>query len=177
MKKRAHVARDPDMPGPRNISFIGDTVDASAKDKEELGRFHMQLQSKVDTQGELQSIFGHETTSREKERALARKLFKQAPAASTMAPILQPDVLTEPAVHEPEIGQGPMKLASAELVERRLSGSPAPRVDAFLEKNASAFMTEAQRRYPELLKVACTRSTPKRKTVVPTQAQLSGGSA
>lgn len=58
-------------------------------------------------------------------------------------------------------------------------------VDAWFEKNASAFLTEAQRRYPELLKAAAdTRPVPVDKTTrmkaskpVPAQAALSGGAA
>ena len=177
MKKHAHVSRDPDM----TVSYHSRPGNlASPRDKQELDQFHMQLQSKVETQDELTGRFSHAVTSREKERAVARKLFKQAPAAQTMAPGLQPDVLTPPEDESSnETSSGPVKVASAEIILRRCEGSLAPRVDAFLEKAAAATMTEAQRRYPELLKVAA-RPAPalkKRPSALPVQSGISGGSA
>lgn len=79
--------------------------------------------------------------------------------------------------------------ANAAFQELMKTGSVAPNVDAFFEKLANAQTTEAQRRYPELLKVAAPRAgtfkvpdtTLKRPTPGfgenPSKSSLSGGSA
>lgn len=172
LRKLAHVARDHDAP-PRSLN-----VDpSSAQDREELDRFHMQLQTKVDTQAALEHHLSHTVSTREKERASARKLFRQAQVATTMAPSLQPDMLTPPPEPTPDVGPTPVKLASI-----------APNVDAWFEKNASSLLTDAQQRYPELLKVAAgVQTVPNLKRgkvtaamtpgATPVQSGLAGGSA
>jgi hypothetical protein len=147
---------------------------ASQRDREELDRFHTTLDSRVDTQATLKKLFGYATTSREKERAKAKKLFTQAGVASTNSPGLQPNVLETPAL-ESDAGQAPaVKTASMEPAY-----SITPRIDAWFEKNASSLLTEAQRRYPELLKVAAIPSPTlkKGKSTPAVASSLSGGSA
>jgi hypothetical protein len=161
-------------------------------------QFLQELQSRVDTQLELARDFGPSyALTRATERAKARKLFSQAAVATTNAPLLQNDATVMPpqeaieaARNLPRAEKIPIsaepeasKLASVEeIIEQRCAGSIAPRVDAFLEKNASLFMTDAQRRYPELLKAAgsMTRPVPttkRAKSAMPVRSGLSGGAA
>lgn len=134
--------------------------------EEELVRTHHLMRTREDTRAEADVLFGGTAKAmRQSETAKMRKLFVQAPVAQTMAPNLQG------------------------ATEKTASASPAPHVDAFLEKLANSQTTEAQRRYPELLKVAAPRAgtfkvpdtTLKRPTPGfgenPTQSALSGGSA
>jgi hypothetical protein len=51
-------------------------------------QFHKILQTKADKQFTLDTMFSANATTREKERAKARKLFVQAPVASTSSPAL-----------------------------------------------------------------------------------------
>lgn len=236
---------------------------SSPQDREELDRFHTNLDSKVDTQAMLQKLFGYAQTSREKERAKARKLFRQGEVATSNAPGLQPNVLETPPLEQEAGLAHAVKTASVEKMagmarvrrigfsavrkkafetgtagvgldnaaevagmklERRMARYPggeggyfkahgfkepkgkatketatalvnqfrptraaqvsktasiAPRVDAWFEKNAHLLLTEAQRRYPELLKAAAIPSpTLKRGKSTPmVQSSLAGGSA
>jgi hypothetical protein len=163
-----------DTDAPYQSSFMPSVPEnmASQRDREELDRFHTTLDSRVDTQATLKKLFDYATTSREKERAKAKKLFTQAGVASTNSPGLQPNVLETPAL-EQDAGLAPaVKTASAEF-------SIAPRVDAWFEKNASSLLTEAQRRYPELLKAAAipSPSLKRGKSTPVVASSLSGGSA
>jgi hypothetical protein len=141
---------------------------ASPQDREELDRFHTHLDSKVDTQATIQKLFSYAKTNRERERAKAKKLFVQGGVATTNSPGLQPNVLETPALEQ-----------DAGLAPAVKTASIAPRVDAWFEKNAHLLLTEAQRRYPELLKAAAVPSpTLKRGKSTPmVQSSLAGGSA
>jgi hypothetical protein len=111
------------------------------------------------TRAEADALFGGAAADmRKKDRGELEKLFVQTPASQTMAPNLQ-------------------KQASAEMPE------PDPvlltaNVDAFFEKLSAP--DDAQRRYPELLKVA-QKPTPNLKprpdTQAPVRSNLSGGAA
>lgn len=99
--------------------------------EEEPSRVRRMILTREETRAEADALFGDRAKEvRKADTAKMRQLFVQAPAAQTMAPNLQ---------------GGTEKTASV-----------APSVDAFfseIEKVASG-QTEAQRRYPELLKVA-----------------------
>jgi hypothetical protein len=131
--------------------------------EEELERLQRMTLTRDDTRAEADLLFGAPATDmRKTDRKLLEKLFVQTPASVTMAPNLQ---------KQAQVAQEPM--------------SKTAHVDAFFE--ALSAPTDAQRRYPELLKVAeC--NTPKslsRKARVatdttgtaPVRSSLSGGSA
>lgn len=131
--------------------------------EEELHRMKATVLTRDDQRAAADALFGGVAmVSRQADRDLIKKLFVQSPGAETMAPTLQKEASITPAL------------------------------DAFFEKNAKALgLTEAQLRYPELLKVAAGRSamasqpTPdlsKRKVTANSgpdavKSSLSGGSA
>ena len=110
------------------------------------------------TRAEADVLFGGSAAEmRKKEQAALNKLFIQTPAAES--PTQAMNMHKTSSVEEPE-------------------PSIAPHVDAFFEKLAAP--DEAQRRYPELRKVAQTPAPdlkPRTKTQLPVRASLSGGSA
>jgi len=150
---------------------------ASQRDREELDRFHTTLDSRVDTQAILKKLFNYSTTSREKERAKAKKLFRQGEVMSTNSPGYQPNMLETPPTELDAAGAGISTSSKQASVEPAYD--LAPRVDAWFEKNANSLLTEAQRRYPELLKVAAIPSPTlkKGKSTPAVASSLSGGSA
>jgi len=173
------VAGRYDTDAPHQSTYMPSTPDsiASPRDREELDRFHTTLDSRVDTQAILKKLFGYATTSREKERAKAKKLFRQGEVMSTNSPGYQPNMLETPPT-ELDAASAPISTSS-----KQASVAPAyelaPRIDAWFEKNASSLLTEAQRRYPELLKAAAIPSPAlkKGKSTPATKSSLSGGCA
>lgn len=107
-------------------------VSGMSTGSEELDRVKSIVLTREDTRAAADVLFGDQAVAaRKKERELVAKLFLQAPAAQTMTPMLQ-------------------KEASIQEL--------APNTVAFFEKNAKAMgLTDAQIRYPELLKVAAGR--------------------
>ena len=142
-------------------------------------QFLAELQSRADTQHELARDFGPTyALTRATERAKARKLFTQGAVATTNAPSLQNDATTPPPPEMIEAARNLPPPAERITPPIEKSASIAPRVDAWLEKNANLLMTDAQRRYPELLKVARPVPQIKRgKTAIPVRSGLSGGAA
>lgn len=145
-------------------------------------RFHMMLSTREETRAETDSLFVNAKPSRARDRAVVKKHFVQAPAAITMAPTLQ----AEPPKEVPK-QEGPDLSASYGSPVK--TASVAPRVDEWFEKNSSVFLSEAQRRFPELLKVAgnecgklpgavlAKRARTSSSGPIPSQSMLSGGSA
>ena len=177
--RRIKTAGRYDVDAPSQSSYMSSVPQniAAPQDREELDRFHTTLDSRVDTQAILKKLFNYSTTSREKERAKAKKLFRQGEVASSNSPGYQPNMLETPPTELDAAG------AQISTSSKQASVAPAyeiaPRVDAWFEKNAHLLMTEAQRRYPELLKVAAIPSpTLKRGKSTPIiKSSLSGGSA
>ncbi len=143
--------------------------------EEEVARVHRVVMTREETRAQTDDLFENAKKSREDGRKTVNKLFLQAPASITMAPILQKEKVAAALANDME------KLAQIETIEM------APRVLAFFEKKA--YLTEAQRRFPELLKVAGTteptvpalKKKPASATPIsgptPTQSGLSGGAA
>ncbi len=96
---------------------------------------HVRL-TRDDTRRDANALFSKAHQSRDRDRKLVEKLFVQAPGSVTMAPNLQ-------------------KEASAEQWEQFEKVKVAYNVHAFFE--SGAHLTPAQRRFPELLKVAKAR--------------------
>lgn len=146
-------------------------------------RFHMMLSTREETRAETDSLFVNAKPSRARDRAVMKKHFVQAPAAITMAPTLQAEPPKEPPKEEE---QGPHPSYGNPVSK---TASVAPRVDEWFEKNSSVFLSDAQRRFPELLKVAGNEQAklpgavlnkrPKTSSSGPisSQSMLSGGSA
>jgi hypothetical protein len=139
---------------------------------EERDRLHATIQTRADNQFALDGALDHSKTTREQERAKAKTLFVQAERAESMAPSLQVN-----------LGEGLDKEASFQEISPPL----APTVDEWFEKNSDLFLSEAQREFPELLKVA---AEPQKVPIlrrrynesatpgpVPSQHSISGGSA
>lgn len=134
---------------------------AASPTTEPLDRMQRMVMTREDTRRQADALFESGPDVRKKDRALMEKLFVQTPAAMTMAFNLQ-------------------KKASI-----------TSHVDAVLEKLAQPQLTEAQQRYPELLKVASNFSAkpnlakaPIKKMdkggttgEVPVRSDVSGGSA
>lgn len=132
---------------------------------EELSRVRRTVLTREDTRAEADLLFGDVAKKvRKADTEKMKRLFVQAAASQTMAPNLQGDT--------------------------EKTASVAPAVDDFFEKVAAVdTRTEAQRRYPELLKVAAPRAgsfptpTLTRKPAAPgigetpVRSGLSGGSA
>jgi hypothetical protein len=145
-------------------------------------KFHMMLNTRLETDLEFRDLFIDAAKDMRKgDRAKMKQLFVQFPTVITMSPNLTADIPEPPRTPEPD----PFRPGQKGMVPLNKAASVAPSVDAWFEKNASAFLTEAQRRYPELLKVAAdTRPVPVEKKVAikgsgatGRQSNLSGGSA
>lgn len=174
---------------------------SSNEDREELReRFHLMLNTRLETDFEFRDLFiDAYKAMRKGDQAKMKQLFVQHAANVTQAPNLAPEI-PEPPREDPDpfgpgqpastsVGQGGKLLNTSppkppEQKPLRMSKTAA--VDAWFEKNASAFMSEAQRRFPELLKVATsdTQKTPVERTTKlkgtgksPVQSPISGGSA
>lgn len=108
--------------------------------EEELARVKRVIRTRNETRAEADEMFG-ETAKKQRqvETEMMKKLFAQFPASQTMQPSLQ-------------------KVSSAES-EKPVDQTPSltPNVDSYFEKRA--YLSDAQRRYPELLKVASPGST------------------
>lgn len=118
-----------------------------------------QILTREETRAETDTLFENAKSSRKGHRATVEKLFVQTPGAETMTPALQKE-------------------------------SAAKNTLAYFEKVAGqANLTEAQRRYPELLKVSSASGPAPRPSTVtvpkatskdikgstPTKSVLSGG--
>lgn len=128
--------------------------------EEDLRHMTRTVLTRAETRAEAEQLFGQMGESSRKSRKTIEKLFVQAPGAETMSPQLAKTASTKTA-------------------------SVTANLEAFFEKNASAFdgLTDAQRRFPELLKVASSRK-PMKKTSngevgcpTPVQPMMSGGQA
>lgn len=107
--------------------------------EEELARVKRVIRTRNETRAEADVMFGQTAQKqRQTENEMMRKLFAQFPASQTMQPSLQ-------------------KVSAVDL-DALVPPTPlAPNVDAFFEKRA--YLSDAQRRYPELQKVASPAST------------------
>jgi hypothetical protein len=134
---------------------------------EETARIEGQILTREDTKTQQDILFENAAKSRNQGREKVNKLFIQAPAAQTRGAKLAEGSRIEPS------GLNLGKMASAEFLEKRASAADAniaKNTVEFFEK--CAYMTEAQKRYPELLKVAGS-ADPK---VTPSlKARTSGG--
>lgn len=174
-------------------------------------QFHLELESKADTQFEANNLFANARANRTQARASLKKLFVQAPVATTMAPNLQPELDKMSSVElsiemQEQLGlvkrayqvktskkrtlaeaadkTCPMKKTATKRESKTKKASVAPHVDAWFEKNAHLLRSEAQNRFPELLKVAAEpkllaskiRRSPT-SGPTPVQSALTGGSA
>jgi hypothetical protein len=141
----------------RKLTKTGGIYDTLEEARE---RFHVMVSTREDKRAETDALFENAKASRARDRAVVNKHFVQAPAAVTMATNLQAEMPKEASV--------------------------APHFDAWLEKNAGAFMSDAQKRYPELLKVsgleqgklpqALSKGKAGGAKPTPVQSSLSGGS-
>jgi hypothetical protein len=124
------------------------------------------LRTRADNQFELDRLFSGNPKIRHQTRQKMEKLLRQSEAAETMAPSLQRDMPKTASIRPKGLTRA-VKTASI-----------APNVDAWFEKNAHRFHTDAQNRYPELKKVARTLPGKCTKTVgTPVRSGLAGGSA
>lgn len=112
---------------------------------------HVRL-TREDTRRDANALFSKAHQSRERDRKLVEKLFLQAPGAVTMAPNLQKEAFVEQWEHFEKI-------------------KVAYNVHHFFE--SGAHMTPAQRRFPELMKVAKARPVVSMKKV-PAASSTSG---
>lgn len=103
--------------------------------KEELAFLTHVRMTRADTRAATNSLFSVAQQSRERDQALMDKLFVQAPAAITMS-----DNLVKNAFGTEEQFEEFTKIKTAYNVYHYFESEP--------------FLTEAQRRYPELQKVA-----------------------
>lgn len=129
---------------------------------EDLVRVKAMLVSRTRTVDELNTFFANARGARAQAVKKMEKLLVQAPAAQTQQPTLQ-------------------KEAAAMLEAHKTStvGVIGKNVSEFFEKRA--YLTDAQKRYPELLKVGATetarQSAPSKKTSgqIPARSLLAGG--
>jgi hypothetical protein len=107
--------------------------------EEELARFRRTVRTRNETRAEADELFGETAKKQRKtENEMMAKLFEQFPASITMQPSLQ-------------------KVSTVEDLQKIEQPSLTKNVDEFFEKRA--YLTDAQKRYPELLKVASPAST------------------
>jgi hypothetical protein len=109
--------------------------------EEELSRFKRVVRTRNETRAEADELFGETAKKQRKtENEMMMKLFEQFPASVTMQPSLQ-------------------KVSTVEDLDKYFGEEPnsTKHVDAYFEKRA--YLTDAQKRYPELLKAASAAST------------------
>jgi hypothetical protein len=163
-------------------------------------RFHMMLNTRLENDLEFHTLFIDAYKAMKRgDQSKMKQLFVQHAANVTQAPNLAPELPDPPMEDTDPYGPGQpastsvgpggklmnTAISAPKMPGKKLKLSKTAAVDAWFEKNASAFLSEAQRRYPELLKVAAdTRPVPVDKTTkvkasksVPVQAGLSGGAA
>jgi hypothetical protein len=145
---------------------------------EEKERLELEVKTRARTRAEAELLFDEAHRARDGEVARLRQLFTQAPVAETpsrLAPRIPPPPPTD--------------LGS--LYGMGKSSSVTANVDGFFDKIAAASLTDAQVRYPELLKVSAApggrgtfvlptlskRSTTPTRGASPVQSPLSGGAA
>lgn len=140
------------------------------KGAEELAQYQLKVLTRARAQAEAETLFSEANSAKAKEQRKIRGLFVQAQGAETMAP----------------------QLTKTSSVRARAQSVTA-NVDAFFEKLSEARKSDAQRRYPELMKVSTapgigTRPSPTLKRSVsagnsstkgelPSRSMLSGGAA
>jgi hypothetical protein len=148
-------------------------------------RFHMMLNQRIQNDVEFRDLFANAYTAMRKgDQSKMKKLFVQHAAVVTQAPNLTPD-LPKPSLADPDpygpgqpastsVGEGGKLLNSAithTYKPKKLKMSKTAAVDAWFEKNAKAFYSEAQLRYPELLLLKTsssdTQKVPVSKTIKP----------
>lgn len=120
---------------------------------EESARLKDQLLTREDVKTQQDLLFENAAKAREQGKKKVEKLFIQAPAAQTRGAKLDQGARIEP-LPEPRM-LSLAKCASAEDLEKLASAADsevAKHTSEFFEKRA--YLTEAQKRYPELLKVA-----------------------
>jgi tyrosyl-tRNA synthetase len=123
--------------------------------EEELARFKQIVLTRNLTRAQAETLFSHANQAKAQAQRKVEGLFVQAKGAETMAPTLA---------------------KTASVTEN---------VDAFFDKLAEDSKTDAQKRYPELLKISVapgvgTRPTPAVKrpaSALPVQSSLAGGAA
>jgi hypothetical protein len=162
-------------------------------------RFHLMLNQRIETDLEFRDLFRDAYKAMKKgDQAKMKRLFVQHAAVVTQAPNLTAEI-PDPPMEAPDpykpgqpastgVGDGAKLTNQAcspskpKKLSLKKTASVAPSVDQWFEKNAQALLTEAQQRFPELLKVA--QPVPVDKTIkpktngkTPAQASLSGGAA
>lgn len=137
---------------------------------EELEQFKWTVRRRSDTQLEADALFNRNPEVRKKDRAELEKLFVQTPAAVTNAPNLQKTAGVKCICPKPNCPACKKQKTSA--------------IDAFMAQYEKSKLSEAQVRFPELLKVAAPapilpkKINPDAKTgATPAAASLSGGGA
>lgn len=136
----------------------------AVSNEEDAVRVKAMLVSRTMSVDELNVLFQNAKKARAKDVKKMEKLLIQAPAAQTQQPTLQKEAAAMLAAHE----------SSANQV---IGG----RVLEFFEKRA--YLTDAQKRFPELLKVGATSTAPQKPpqktlpTQTPARSLLAGGQA
>lgn len=129
---------------------------------EDLVRVKAMLESRERTKEEVNSFFNNARQARKTALGTMEKLLVQTPAAQSQQPNLQKEAAAMLEAH---------KTAKEEVV--------GTHINEFFEKRA--YLTEAQRRYPELLKVGATDTVPQKAPMkklpgqIPARSQLAGG--
>lgn len=141
----------------------------SSHDSEEVARVGRTVMTRAETRAQADDLFTDAKKYRKMDREKLEKLFIQMPGAETMSPML---VKTSAATFATGMLQAIDK-------EKRASASA---VYSFFENQE--WLTDAQRRFPELLKVASPRHAASPKPVAaadaksgktPTRSNLAGG--
>ena len=146
---------------------------------EEKDQLEAKVKTRAMTRAEAEALFANKSTQ-ESDRRLLKKLFIQAPAAETKNRL---------AAKMEEAPKEELLKDLGALYKTKVSAA----TDAYFEKLAEDQLTEAQRRYPELLKVAAapggrgtyvlpsitkrTVTTNPVRGAGPVQSSLSGGTA
>ena len=142
--------------------------------EEELAQTIMKIRTRATARVEAEALFPHGSENRKGDVDLLRSLFVQAPAATTMSPQL---LSKQAAVEEEYFNYSPLL---------------TPHLDEFFKTAEVSQLTEAQKKYPELLKAAAApgvgsvpspiskqtrKATSESKGgTTPAQSSLSGGS-
>jgi hypothetical protein len=147
---------------------------------EEVARLELEVKNRARTRAEAELLFDESNRSRESDLRHLATLFQQTPVAEKPSRIAP----TIPKPPPPDVN-GPVCGGMAK------SASVTANVDAFFDKLAAANLTDAQVRYPELLKAGSAPGgrgtyvlpTLSKRTVTPArgtppaQSSLSGGAA
>lgn len=129
---------------------------------EDLVRVKAMLESRERTKEEVNTFFENAKSARKTALGTMEKLLVQTPAAQSQQPNLQKEAAAMLEAHEKAV---PVVIGA--------------RINEFFEKRA--YLTEAQKRFPELLKVGGTNTVPQQPPAkklpgqIPARSQLAGG--